>query len=205
MNNPHEDAQNPQFNKIPYSNKSKDAVHDNKTEQRYQYMMSKLTEEQKLSEKERIKSAKAVADSKSSKEIKIRNETNPGPQIASKNSIKAPNELLEEFLVYIMAKNWEDAHKLCGFILIYEPHNALAKEYMPILTRKVEQILSQGESEDETGSDGSGASSTESDESDSSEDSDDYDSDYSDYERNQDDNDDVEIPGIEFFNEYKLW
>ncbi|RNA34472.1 hypothetical protein BpHYR1_037447 [Brachionus plicatilis] len=35
-----------------------------------------------------------------------------------RKNLKAPNELLQEFLVYVMDKKWQDAHKLCSFILI---------------------------------------------------------------------------------------
>lgn len=66
-----------------------------------------------------------------------------------RKSLKAPNELLQEFLVYIMNKKWEDAHKLCSFILMYEPNNKTAKEFLPLIESK----LSESSDEDDTESD----------------------------------------------------
>lgn len=37
-----------------------------------------------------------------------------------------------------MDKKWEDAHKLCRFILMYEPNNSTAREFLPLIERKIE-------------------------------------------------------------------
>ena len=83
-----------------------------------------------------------------------------------------------------MDKNWKDALKLCGFILIYEPNNVTAKEYLPLLEKRVAKIESQGESSSSSSSDDSdgpegGGDSTESDASDSTTDDGDSDGDSS--------------------------
>lgn len=98
---------------------------------------------------------------------------------------KAPNELLEEFLVYIMQKNWKDAHKLCKFILIYEPHNQTAKEFLPLIETKLaitESDSSENESDSESDDDDDDIDSDEESDSDSDSDSD---TDESDKEKNK--------------------
>ena len=50
-----------------------------------------------------------------------------------------------------MEKKWEDAFKLCKFILMYEPDNEIAREYLPLIEIKLNQ--SESESEDESSSD----------------------------------------------------
>ena len=99
-----------------------------------------------------------------------------------------------------MDKNWKDALKLCGFILIYEPNNATAKEYLPLLEKRVAQIESQGES---STSGSSSSSDDQSDESESTTDDSDQDSSSDDdtddrktksLKTEQDDENDVEIP-----------
>jgi hypothetical protein len=121
-----------------------------------------------------------------------------------------------------MQKDYPNALKLCGFILIYEPHNALAKEYLPLLENKVLQIEERGES---TSGESSSSDSdlTSSDEESSSDDSStDSDSGSGDSKKEQmkkrepikkneasktkalgkisedDDDDDVKIPGLYF-------
>ena len=42
-----------------------------------------------------------------------------------------------------MGKKWEDAKKLCHFILMYEPNNKTAKQFMPL----IESMLNQNESD----------------------------------------------------------
>lgn len=102
-----------------------------------------------------------------------------------------------------MDKQWHDALKLCGFILMYEPQNTIAKEYLPILERKVEEIDSRGDST--SGSEDSNSDSY-SDDSESTSDDSGTDSDTSESENEtkakkclekieeKDDNDDIEIP-----------
>ena len=63
-----------------------------------------------------------------------------------RKNLKAPNELLQEFLVYVMDKKWQDAHKLCSFILMYEPNNKTAKEFLPLIESK----LNESSDEDDT-------------------------------------------------------
>jgi len=99
---------------------------------------------------------------------------------------KAPNELLEEFLVYIMQKNWKDAHKLCKFILIYEPHNETAKEFLPLIETKLaitESDSSENESDSE--SDDDDDDDIDSDEESDSDSDSDSDTDESDKEKNK--------------------
>lgn len=79
-----------------------------------------------------------------------------------------------------MEKQWEDAHKLCKYILMYEPHNKTAKEFLPLIEYKLQSKIS---GEDESDSD-------ESDDSDDSSDDDDDDDEDSDDEEDDDDDDD---------------
>ena len=114
-----------------------------------------------------------------------------------------------------MQKNWTDALKLCGFILMYEPHHQIAKEYLPILEKKVALLESQGESS--SGSEGARSSDDDSSDSDSTEDDSDDNSttDSSDddekeqikklvekvecKESGSNDDDDIKIPGLCLF------
>jgi len=197
-----------------------------KAEKRYQIMMTTL-KEASLKEEQRVNSAKQQSEflkhleTKYEKNSKI--EQNEITLELKKNATKAPNELLQEviyqilpsnitlklsdlkflfikFLVYVMDKNWKDALKLCGFILIYEPNNATAKEYLPLLEKRVSQIESQGES---STSGSSSSSDDQSDESESTTDDSDQDSSSDDdsddrktesLKTEQDDDNDVEIP-----------
>uniref|UniRef100_A0A7M4FAD1 Glutamate rich 2 n=1 Tax=Crocodylus porosus TaxID=8502 RepID=A0A7M4FAD1_CROPO len=49
----------------------------------------------------------------------------------------APIELLGEFLKAIMDGNYSLAKKLCQMILIYEPENTEAKQFLPLLEEKL--------------------------------------------------------------------
>ncbi|KYO17865.1 glutamate-rich protein 2 isoform A [Alligator mississippiensis] len=49
----------------------------------------------------------------------------------------APIELLGEFLKAIMGGNYSLAKKLCHMILIYEPENTEAKQFLPLLEEKL--------------------------------------------------------------------
>ena len=51
-----------------------------------------------------------------------------------------------------MLKKWEDAHKLCKFILMYEPGNKTAKEFLPLIESKLADTESE-ESSDESSDD----------------------------------------------------
>lgn len=50
--------------------------------------------------------------------------------------IKAPLELLGEFLQCVRTSDWENASKLCKMILIYEPDNQLALQFQPVIEEK---------------------------------------------------------------------
>ncbi|XP_062434894.1 glutamate-rich protein 2 [Rhea pennata] len=71
----------------------------------------------------------------------------------------APLELLAEFLKAIMNGNYNLAKNLCQMILIYEPENAEAKQFFPLLEEKLlmetAQKLAEGDSKDEETIDGS--------------------------------------------------
>ncbi|XP_076802746.1 uncharacterized protein LOC143446814 [Clavelina lepadiformis] len=68
--------------------------------------------------------------------------------------IKAPLELMGEFLLYVRQGKWEDAKKLCTMILIYEPKNPEALQFKDTIEEKmkVEQELAEMSSEEETSS-----------------------------------------------------
>lgn len=76
-----------------------------------------------------------------------------------------------------MQKNWKDAHKLCKFILMYEPNNETAKEFLPLIERKLEITESDTSSEESDSDDENDGEDSEeesdSDQSDSVTDSDD--------------------------------
>lgn len=76
-----------------------------------------------------------------------------------------------------MQKNWKDAHKLCKFILMYEPNNETAKEFLPLIERKLEiteSDISSEESDSDDENDGEDSEEeSDSDQSDSVTDSDD--------------------------------
>ncbi|CAH1774036.1 unnamed protein product [Owenia fusiformis] len=96
---------------------------------------------------------------------------------------KAPNELLMEFVGCLMQQDYENAEKLCRMILLYEPDNAEALKFMPVIEEKLQLLAEQEEEssteeeEDETGDEDSGGESgdTDSDDSESSDDNDDED------------------------------
>ncbi|CAH2010868.1 unnamed protein product [Acanthoscelides obtectus] len=87
-------------------------------------------------------------------------------------SISAPTEFLAEFLSAVMLKDYPTALKYCKLILQYEPNNATAKEFYPLILEKIRIEANDNESEEEeaseessgTGSDNS-TSSTSSEES----------------------------------------
>ncbi|KAM4552710.1 uncharacterized protein PAE49_016096 isoform 2-T2 [Odontesthes bonariensis] len=58
--------------------------------------------------------------------------------------LKAPVELMMKFLRALMDKEFEVASKLCQMILIYEPDNPEASEFLPLIQRK---LLEEQESE----------------------------------------------------------
>ncbi|KAJ8984865.1 hypothetical protein NQ317_002704 [Molorchus minor] len=84
-------------------------------------------------------------------------------------SISAPTEFLSEFLSAVMLKDYITALKYCKLILQYEPNNATAKEFYPLIIQKLKQIntdddsSNENESEDEEEAEGNSLSSADSD------------------------------------------
>ncbi|CAB1326598.1 unnamed protein product [Coregonus sp. 'balchen'] len=52
---------------------------------------------------------------------------------------RAPMELMAEFLKSVMEKDFVLAKKLCQMILIYEPNNPEAKQFIPLIQEKLER------------------------------------------------------------------
>nr|XP_033803244.1 glutamate-rich protein 2 isoform X6 [Geotrypetes seraphini] len=89
---------------------------------------------------------------------------------------KAPLELLGEFLAALMNEDYKLASKLCQMILIYEPENPEAKQFLPLIEKKLlmeETEQNPGDENDEETDDDSSdeTDDTTSDESESEEDS----------------------------------
>ncbi|XP_076601858.1 uncharacterized protein LOC143329723 [Chaetodon auriga] len=84
---------------------------------------------------------------------------------AEDEDLKAPVELIMEFLRAVMDRDFQLASKLCQMILIYEPDNPEASEFLPLIQKK---LLEEQEAEE---------SSEEDDEEEDSEDEDDDDDD----------------------------
>ncbi|XP_042353359.1 glutamate-rich protein 2 [Plectropomus leopardus] len=61
--------------------------------------------------------------------------------------IKAPVELIMEFLRAVMDRDFQPASKLCQMILIYEPDNPEASEFLPLIQKK---LLEEQETEQST-------------------------------------------------------
>ncbi|KAL0831690.1 hypothetical protein ABMA28_001237 [Loxostege sticticalis] len=78
------------------------------------------------------------------------------------DALSAPSEFLAEFLSAIMRRQYAEALKYCRLILQYEPHNATARGFYPLLRHKV-QALKRNE-----GAEGAGAGSRRGSSSDSS-------------------------------------
>ncbi|KAK1166122.1 glutamate-rich protein 2 isoform X2 [Acipenser oxyrinchus oxyrinchus] len=84
---------------------------------------------------------------------------------------KAPIQLLGEFLQSIMEQNYTLASKLCQMILIYEPDNPEAKQFIPLIEEKllIEAADEQNEGDEGTESSDEDSEDESSDESGSSE------------------------------------
>ncbi|ERL94467.1 hypothetical protein D910_11744, partial [Dendroctonus ponderosae] len=67
-------------------------------------------------------------------------------------SISAPTEFLAEFLSAVMLKDYLTALKYCKLILQYEPNNATAKEFYPLILEKLKQNISLANGNGEEGS-----------------------------------------------------
>nr|XP_055069170.1 glutamate-rich protein 2 isoform X3 [Misgurnus anguillicaudatus] len=68
-----------------------------------------------------------------------------------------PLELFAEFLQAVMTKNYQLAKKLCQMILIYEPQNSEAKNFLPLIEEKLlietEEGLKNNDDESDTSDD----------------------------------------------------
>ncbi|XP_055384940.1 glutamate-rich protein 2 [Condylostylus longicornis] len=73
----------------------------------------------------------------------------------AEESMSAPTEFLAEFLSAVMLKDYQRAFEYCKLILQYEPNNATAKEFYPLIQEKL-KIESAGEN-DENGNKSSSA------------------------------------------------
>ncbi|KAK9879207.1 hypothetical protein WA026_004055 [Henosepilachna vigintioctopunctata] len=87
-------------------------------------------------------------------------------------SMSAPTEFLAEFLSAVMMKEYENALKYCKLILQYEPNNATAKEFYPLIVEKIKQIEAENTTESNESENESESSSSESESSSSEESSD---------------------------------
>ncbi|XP_029461599.1 glutamate-rich protein 2 isoform X2 [Rhinatrema bivittatum] len=100
---------------------------------------------------------------------------------------RAPIELMGEFLAAIMDEDYKLASKLCQMILIYEPENPEAIQFMPLIEKKLQieenEQNSGDENDEETDDDSSDESDdTTSDDSESEENSEETSDDLSDQE-----------------------
>ncbi|XP_035264792.1 glutamate-rich protein 2 isoform X2 [Anguilla anguilla] len=95
-------------------------------------------------------------------------------EISEDEEHRAPIELFAEFLKSVMDKDYILAKKLCQMILIYEPDNPEAKQFIPLIEEKLllgqEDDESSNDTEDSSdSSDSEGESTSSSDSSSSSE------------------------------------
>ncbi|XP_040828024.1 glutamate-rich protein 2 [Ochotona curzoniae] len=88
-----------------------------------------------------------------------------------KRNIRAPLELMAEFLRAEMSRDYHLAKKLCQMILIYEPENPEAKEFLSLIEEMLlkekaqhleEEEVSEEDSSEESQEDSSEAGSSES-------------------------------------------
>ncbi|EDV41562.1 uncharacterized protein Dana_GF17446, isoform C [Drosophila ananassae] len=63
-------------------------------------------------------------------------------------SISAPTEFLAEFLSAVMLKDYKKALKYCKLILQYEPNNATAKEFYPLILDKLRGVPTSSDSDE---------------------------------------------------------
>ncbi|XP_048725405.2 glutamate-rich protein 2 isoform X8 [Caretta caretta] len=93
-------------------------------------------------------------------------ETTDDDESSSENEDRkrnAPIELLGEFLKAIMDQDYSLSKKLCQMILIYEPENTEAKQFLPLLEEKllIESTQNFGDEEGEETDEGSSEDSEE--------------------------------------------
>ncbi|GAA6222444.1 glutamate-rich protein 2-like isoform X1 [Lates japonicus] len=93
---------------------------------------------------------------------------------AEDEDLKAPVELIMEFLRAVMDKDFQLARKLCQMILIYEPDNPEASEFLPLIQKKLleEQEAEQSSEEDEEDGDSNDTDDDDDDDDDSGSDDD---------------------------------
>ena len=63
----------------------------------------------------------------------------------------APVELKAEFIECLQSKDWVNALKLCKMILLYEPENPTASEYIAVLEERI-QLDEEASTESSSGS-----------------------------------------------------
>ncbi|XP_033961181.1 glutamate-rich protein 2 [Pseudochaenichthys georgianus] len=68
--------------------------------------------------------------------------------------IKAPLELIMKFLRAVMVRDLKLASKLCRMILIYEPDNPEASEFLPLIQKKLSQEQETGQGTEKEDADG---------------------------------------------------
>ncbi|XP_061092863.1 glutamate-rich protein 2 isoform X5 [Conger conger] len=83
-------------------------------------------------------------------------------EICEDEERRAPIELFAEFLKSVLDKDYILAKKLCEMILIYEPDNPEAKQFIPLIEEKL-HLVGQEECEDDESSNDSEDSSDSSD------------------------------------------
>nr|XP_039248572.1 LOW QUALITY PROTEIN: glutamate-rich protein 2-like [Styela clava] len=77
---------------------------------------------------------------------------------SDEEEIKAPIELMGEFLQYVRTSDWENASKLCKMILIYEPENPEALQFQSVIAEKAQiekelaEMSSSSDEEEESSS-----------------------------------------------------
>ncbi|XP_074652785.1 uncharacterized protein LOC141907112 isoform X2 [Tubulanus polymorphus] len=70
--------------------------------------------------------------------------------------VKAPTELIMEFLHFVMNEEFENAQKLCKLILVYEPDNKEANTFLPLIEEKLqldEENSDNSDSDEDSGDD----------------------------------------------------
>ncbi|KAG8223303.1 hypothetical protein J437_LFUL001177 [Ladona fulva] len=65
-------------------------------------------------------------------------------------SISAPTEFLAEFLSAVMMRDFTTALKYCKLILQYEPNNATAKEFYPLILEKLKSMSDENDTSSES-------------------------------------------------------
>nr|CAB3228794.1 glutamate-rich protein 2-like [Phallusia mammillata] len=139
---------------------------------RYNHMVTKL-EELSTSQnpnKHELNNGEPVLVSQKGKPVPTEEESesdsdtsDTDDESSDEEPIRAPIELLSEFLQYVRTGYWEDAAKLCKMILIYEPDNQEALQFGPLIEEKfqIEKELAEEESEESSEEESSGESENE--------------------------------------------